>query len=105
MHALDRVEERAGAAGVRRGGGRVGAAELVEHLIEPGKADFRLLISRRTDPADARAARARFPRCRGKSLALVEELERALARRVDIVIDRSLSAHFRPFIEAEARPL
>jgi predicted nucleotidyltransferase len=38
-------------------------------------------------------------------LALVEELERALARRVDVVIDRSLSAHFRPFVEAEARPL
>ncbi len=41
----------------------------------------------------------------GDYLALVEELERVLARRVDIVIDRSLSAHFRPFIEAEARPL
>lgn len=38
-------------------------------------------------------------------LALVEDLERVLARRVDVVIDRSLSAHFRPFIEAEARPL
>jgi predicted nucleotidyltransferase len=41
----------------------------------------------------------------GDYLALVEELERALARRVDVVIDRSLSAHFRPFVEAEARPL
>src|ERR1700739_3846391 len=38
-------------------------------------------------------------------LALVEELEGELARRVDIVIDRSLSPHFRPYIEAEAQPL
>lgn len=41
----------------------------------------------------------------GDYLALVEDLERALSRRVDLVIDRSLSVHFRPFIEAEARPL
>ena len=38
-------------------------------------------------------------------LALIEELEGALARRVDIVLQRSISPHFRPFIEAEARPL
>jgi predicted nucleotidyltransferase len=38
-------------------------------------------------------------------LALAEELERVLAHRVDLVIERSLSQHFRPFIEAEARPL
>ena|SRR5258708_3086360 len=38
-------------------------------------------------------------------LAFVEELEGALARRVDIVTQRSLSPHFRPYIEAEARPL
>ena len=38
-------------------------------------------------------------------LALAEELEALLGRRVDLVIDRSLSPHFRPFIEAEARPL
>lgn len=38
-------------------------------------------------------------------LALVEELEGVLARRVDVVIGRSLSPHFRPYIEAEARPL
>ena len=41
----------------------------------------------------------------GDYLAFVEELERLLSRRVDVVIDRSLSPHFRPFIEAEARPL
>ena len=28
-----------------------------------------------------------------------------LLRRVDIVINRSLSPHFRPYIEAEAQPL
>jgi predicted nucleotidyltransferase len=38
-------------------------------------------------------------------LALIEELESLLARRVDVVIDRSLSPHFRPYIEAEAQPL
>ncbi len=38
-------------------------------------------------------------------LALVEELEDLFARHVDLVIDRSLSPHFRPYIEREARPL
>ena len=38
-------------------------------------------------------------------LALVEELEGLFARHVDVVIDRSLSPHFRPYIEREARPL
>lgn len=38
-------------------------------------------------------------------LALVEELESVLSRRVDVVIERSLSPHFRPYIESEARPL
>jgi len=41
----------------------------------------------------------------GDYLALVEELEGLLARRVEIVIGRSISRHFRAFIEAEARPL
>jgi uncharacterized protein len=38
-------------------------------------------------------------------LALVEELEGLFARHVDLVIGRSLSPHFQPFIEGEARPL
>jgi RNA polymerase primary sigma factor len=46
----------------------------LDHLIAAGKADFRLLISRRTSPADALAARMRFRRNRAKSLTLVEEL-------------------------------
>lgn len=37
-------------------------------------------------------------------LALVGELGGALSRRVDIVIERDLSPHFRPYIEAEAQP-
>ncbi len=41
----------------------------------------------------------------GDYLAVVEELEAALARRVEVVIERSLSPHFRPYIEAEAQPL
>lgn len=38
-------------------------------------------------------------------LALVEELESVLSRRVDVVTERSLSPHFRPYIEAEAQAL
>jgi predicted nucleotidyltransferase len=38
-------------------------------------------------------------------LGLAEELEALLHRRVDLVLSRSLSPHFRPFIEAEARPV
>jgi len=41
----------------------------------------------------------------GDYMALVEELERLLSRRVDLLTERSLSPHFRPFIEAEAQPL
>lgn len=41
----------------------------------------------------------------GDYLALVEELESVLFRRVDVVIERSLSPHFRPYIESEAKPL
>jgi RNA polymerase primary sigma factor len=46
----------------------------LERLIEQDKGDFRLLISRKTSPEAARAARLRFRRSRGKSLMLVEEL-------------------------------
>jgi uncharacterized protein len=38
-------------------------------------------------------------------LALIDELESILSRRVEVVIERSLSPHFRPYIEAEAQPL
>ena len=38
-------------------------------------------------------------------LALVDELENLFGRRVDVIIRRSLSPHFRPYIEAEAQPL
>ena len=38
-------------------------------------------------------------------LALIDELESLFARRVEIVIERSLSRHFRPYVEAEAQPL
>jgi RNA polymerase primary sigma factor len=46
----------------------------LENLIARSKADFRLLVSRRTPADEARAARVRFRRCRAKSLTLVEEL-------------------------------
>jgi len=48
--------------------------QTLERLIEQDKTDFRLLISRKTTPSAARAARLRFRRSRGKSLMLVEEL-------------------------------
>jgi len=38
-------------------------------------------------------------------LALAEELEHLLGRKVDLVSERGLSPYFRPYIEAEARPL
>src|ERR1700676_1393926 len=38
-------------------------------------------------------------------LALIDELESLFARRVEVVIERSLSPHFRPYVEAEAQPL
>jgi len=38
-------------------------------------------------------------------LAFVEELEKLLGRRVEVLLSRSLSRHFRPYIEAEAQPL
>ena len=46
----------------------------LDHLISQSKADFRLLISRRTPTAEAISARTRFRRARAKSLTLVEEL-------------------------------
>ena len=46
----------------------------LEHLMAAARADFRLLVSRRTSPDEARAARLRFRRNRAKSLVLVEEL-------------------------------
>ena len=48
--------------------------QTLEHLIQQDKADFRTLISRKTTPEAARAARLRFRRSRGKALMLVEEL-------------------------------
>ena len=41
----------------------------------------------------------------GDYLAFAEEIERLFSRHAEIVIDRSLSPHLRPFIEKEARPL
>jgi len=40
----------------------------------------------------------------GDYLGLAEALEALLHRHVDLVLSRSLSPHFRPYVEAEARP-
>ena len=65
----------------------------LDHLMEASRADFRLLISKRTSPDDARAARLRFRRNRGKSLVLVEELS-LRTRRVQPLVKllRGMSA-------------
>ncbi len=46
----------------------------LDRLMEQNNADFKLLISTRTGRAEARQARERFRRTRGKTLTLVEEL-------------------------------
>jgi RNA polymerase primary sigma factor len=46
----------------------------LDRLMEQNNADFKLLISTRTGRAEARQARRRFRRTRGKTLTLVEEL-------------------------------
>ena len=38
-------------------------------------------------------------------LEFAEEIETLFGRRVEIVLNRSLSRHFRPYIEAEAQSL
>ena len=46
----------------------------LDRLMEQNNADFKLLISTRTGRTEARQARLRFRRTRGKTLTLVEEL-------------------------------
>jgi RNA polymerase primary sigma factor len=46
----------------------------LDRLMEQNNADFKLLISTRTGRTEAREARRRFRRTRGKTLTLVEEL-------------------------------
>ncbi len=59
--------------------------QTLDHLMEQSRADFRLLISKRTTPDDAKAARQRFRRARGKSLLLVEELSLRTRRVLPLV--------------------
>ena len=65
----------------------------LDHLMKQSVADFRLLISKRTSPDDAKAARQRFRRTRGKSLQLVEELSLRTRRVLPLVkLLRGMSA-------------
>ncbi|GDX96440.1 RNA polymerase sigma factor SigA [Planctomycetia bacterium] len=65
----------------------------LDHLMEASRADFRLLVSKRTSAADARDARLRFRRARAKSLVLVEELSLRTRRVQPLVkILRGMSA-------------
>jgi RNA polymerase primary sigma factor len=59
--------------------------QTLDHLMEQSRSDFRLLISTRTTPDDAKAARQRFRRTRGKSLLLVEELSLRTRRVLPLV--------------------
>jgi RNA polymerase primary sigma factor len=65
----------------------------LDHLMGAARADFRLLISRRTAAGEARVARQRFRRNRAKSLVLVEELS-LRTRRVQPLVKllRGMSA-------------
>jgi len=65
----------------------------LDELLARSQADFRLLVSRRTLPEAARAARVRFRRSRAKSLVLVEELS-LRTRRVQPLVKvlRGMSA-------------
>ena len=65
----------------------------LDRLMAGSKADFRLLISRRTTADEAKAARERFRRGRAKSLVLVEELSLRTRRVQPLVkILRGMSA-------------
>jgi RNA polymerase primary sigma factor len=67
--------------------------QTLEHLVDRSRSDFRVLISKRTGPEEARAARTRFRRARAKSLVLVEELS-LRTRRVQPLVKllRGMSA-------------
>ncbi len=57
----------------------------LEHLIEQNRQDFKKLIKKSTDPAEAAAARKRFCRRRRKNLTLVEELSLRTRRVLPMV--------------------
>ena len=90
---LHRQRERLAAIAARHGASNLRLFGSVLRGEEREDSDVDLLV----DMAEDRGF--------GDYMALVEELERILSRRVDLLTERSLSPHFRPFIEAEARPL
>ena len=57
----------------------------LEHLIGQNRQDFKKLIKKSTDPAEAAAARKRFCRRRRKNLTLVEELSLRTRRVLPMV--------------------
>ncbi len=57
----------------------------MQHLMKTNASDFRILVSRKADPADKAAARQRFMRRRQKLVILVEELS-LRSRRVSPMI-------------------
>jgi RNA polymerase primary sigma factor len=67
--------------------------ETLDRLMAESRTSFRQLISRKSTPAEVRAARARFRRHRAKSLILVEELSLRTRRVHPLVkILRGMSA-------------
>ena len=90
---LRRQRERLSAIAARHGASNLRLFGSVVRGEERDDSDIDLLV----DLAEDRGF--------GDYLALVEELEAVLSRRVDVVTERSLSRHFRPFVEAEAEPL
>jgi RNA polymerase primary sigma factor len=77
----------------------------LDHLMAKSRADFRLLISKRTTTGEAQAARTRFKRSRAKSLTLVEELS-LRTRRVQPLVKllRGMSARM-DSLQAELRSM
>jgi predicted nucleotidyltransferase len=84
--------------------------ELVATTARPGASNLRLFgsVLRREERPDSDVdLLIDMAEDRGFAdyLALVEELESVLERHVDVIIERRLGPHFRPYIAAEAQPL
>jgi len=77
----------------RHGGRNLRLFGSVARQEERGDSDIDLLIDLAPDRGFA------------DYLAMVEEMERLLSRKVDLVTERGLSPFFKPYILAEAEPV
>jgi uncharacterized protein len=77
----------------RHGGRNLRLFGSVARREERGDSDIDLLIDLAPDRGFA------------DYIAMVEEMERLLSRRVDLVTERGMSPFFKPYILAEAEPV